>query len=86
VKASPVVQLVDAEQERAQRVTAARERRDAAHREYRRAQKALLRLEGREARHQGKFVSESQLQAARDELHRTRIDWQRAQRELLRSM
>lgn len=81
---SSVVQLFAAEEERAQRIKAARERRDAAHREYRTAQKRLLRLEGREARHRGRFVSESELQAARNELHQTRVNWQRAQRELLR--
>jgi len=86
VKAAPIIELHAHEVARSEGIKAAREKVDAAWREYRRAQRQLSRLEGREARHRGRFVTEAQLQAARDDVHHGRLAWQKARRELLRSM
>ena len=86
MKAAPIIELQASEQARAERVQAAHEARDVAHREYRRAQRQLARLEGRETRCHGRRATEPELQAARDAVHRGRVAWQKAQRELLRSM
>lgn len=78
-------ELLQSEEQRQAAVLAARERRDAAAREYARTRRLLARLEGREAS-SARRASEVQLQAARDEVHRSRVAWQRAQRELLKTI
>lgn len=81
-----VSELVSGEEARNAGVRAARERRDAAAQEYARTRRVLARLEGRENRRQGGCASEQKLQAAREDVSRSRLVWQKAQRELLRSI
>jgi flagellar biosynthesis chaperone FliJ len=77
-----LAQLYEAEQERNDRVRAARRRRDAATVAYHRAQRQLATLEQAST----KTKTEPALQSARDAVERTRRAWQQAQRELLRSI
>lgn len=78
--------LLEAERRRLSAVEAARDRRDAAAQEYARKRRVLALLEGCEIGHPVRGVNEQRLQAARADVQRSRLAWQRAQRELLRAI
>jgi hypothetical protein len=86
VTISKLAELYEGEEARNARVRASREKRDAAHREYERTRRVLARLEGRESRHKGGGADERRLEIARADVHRARLAWQLAHRELIRSI
>lgn len=81
-----LVEHYESDEARNAAVRAAREKRDVAAREYDRTRRLLARLEGRESRALGRQVNEPRLEAARNDVHRSRLALRKAQRELLRSI